>query len=120
MMASERYQVFSGESATTISNGLSFKAFLNRSSGHGEPALLASCYRRALEIAEAEALKSIAFPCISTGVYGYPLREAAEVAMQTVSAFTRRATSLEEIIFCCFSDRDLRVYEELLARRKAT
>ncbi len=91
-----------------------------RGGGHGEPALLASCYRRSLEIAEAQALKSIAFPCISTGVYGYPLREAAEVAVRTVNELTGRATSLEEVIFCCFSDRDLRIYEELLGRRKVT
>jgi O-acetyl-ADP-ribose deacetylase (regulator of RNase III) len=83
----------------------------------GEPALLASCYRRSLEIAEARGLKSIAFPCISTGIYGYPPEDAARVAIRTVQEFTRSAASLEQVIFGCFFDEDLRMYESLLARR---
>ena len=81
-----------------------------RGGDHGEPELLASCYRRSLQLAEANGVRSIAFPSISTGVYGYPIGLAAEVTVATV-----RANALvEEIIFCCFSAADLQVYEKLL------
>lgn len=83
-----------------------------------EPQLLASCYRRSLDLAVSRGLKSIAFPAISTGVYGYPLKEAAEIATREVRDFVRNATTLEEVIFCCFSDRDLQVYEAILAHKK--
>ena len=82
----------------------------------GEPELLASCYRRALEIAEQHRLVSIAFPSISTGVYGYPIEPAAEIAVGTVRQFGDHPTTLREAIFCCFSARDLAVYERILAR----
>lgn len=85
-----------------------------RGGGAGEAELLASCYRRALDIAEAEAMASIAFPSISAGVYGYPIEQAAQVALATVSACTREANSLREVIFCCFSAGDLAVYQRLL------
>ena len=81
----------------------------------GELELLASCYRRSLEIAKENHLRSIAFPSISTGVYGYPFEEAAAVAVRTVKEFLQEApSSFEEIVFCCFSARDLGVYERLL------
>lgn len=79
-----------------------------------EPALLASCYRRSLEIAETEQLPTIAFPSISTGVYGYPVKQAARVAVATVREFGESAAKVREAIFCCFSAADLAVYEELL------
>jgi O-acetyl-ADP-ribose deacetylase (regulator of RNase III) len=79
-----------------------------------EPALLASCYRRSLEIAEAAKLATIAFPSISTGVYGYPVRQAARIAVAAAREFGERAMKVREIIFCCFSAADLAVYEELL------
>lgn len=80
----------------------------------GEPALLASCYLRCLEIAAAKGFKSLAFPSISTGVYGYPVALAAPLAVRTVRDFIAGATSLREIIFCCFSSADLEVYGKLL------
>ena len=82
--------------------------------GHrAEADLLASCYRRALEIAAAKELASIAFPCISTGVYGYPLAPAAEIAVATVRHYADPGL---EVLFCCFSGEALAVYERLLAR----
>jgi O-acetyl-ADP-ribose deacetylase (regulator of RNase III) len=81
-----------------------------------EPKLLASCYRRSLEIATREGLRSVAFPCISTGIYGYPIERAASVAVHTVKDFTIGLQALEEITFCCFSAEDLDHYQRILAR----
>ena len=83
-----------------------------RGGGHGEAQRLASCYRRALELAAGCGVKSIAFPAISTGVYGYPKEDAARIAVDTVRAAAR--APLERIVFCCFSAEDLRRYERLL------
>ncbi len=81
----------------------------------GEETLLANCYRNSLQIATEKNLTSIAFPAISTGVYNYPLRQATEVAVRTAREFIVGPTSLTEIIFCCFSLRDLQTYETVLA-----
>jgi len=80
----------------------------------GEPDLLASCYRNSLKLAADNHLKSIAFPCISTGVYGYPFDLAAKVAVTTVRVFIQTPSSLEQIIFCCFSPSDLKIYQTIL------
>jgi O-acetyl-ADP-ribose deacetylase (regulator of RNase III) len=82
----------------------------------GEPDLLASCYRRALEIADGQRLSSIAFPAISTGIYGYPIEAATRTAVETTHAFVLNhpQSSLNEIIFCCFSENDLRIYRQAL------
>jgi O-acetyl-ADP-ribose deacetylase len=85
-----------------------------RGGNHGEAELLASCYRRSLEIATDHDLTSISFPAISTGVYRYPPEEAAQIAVATARNFIERSTSLREIIFCCFSDRDYAIYAKLL------
>jgi O-acetyl-ADP-ribose deacetylase (regulator of RNase III) len=84
-----------------------------RGGTHGEPELLASCYRRAIDIAAARHLTTIAFPSISTGVYGYPIEQAAPLAVSTVRAHAG-GTSIREVIFCCFSASDLAVYERTL------
>lgn len=82
----------------------------------GEPELLASCYRRSIELAVAHDVASIAFPGISTGVYGYPVEAAARVAVATVREALAGATALRELVFCCFSDADLQVYRRLLGQ----
>jgi O-acetyl-ADP-ribose deacetylase len=83
--------------------------------GAGEGELLASCYRRCLEIAREKALRSIAFPSISTGVYGYPIEKAALVAVSAVREFLEASGASIEVTFCCFSERDLEVHERCLA-----
>jgi len=79
-----------------------------------EPVLLRNCYWNSLEIAGQKGFKSIAFPCISTGVYGYPAEEAAALAVKTVREFLSETKSDMEVTFCCFSRRDLEIYQELL------
>lgn len=80
----------------------------------GEAELLASCYRRSLELAAERGVRTIAFPCISTGVYGYPPDEAARVAVDTVRKTLATLQGLEQVVFCCFSDEDLARYVVLL------
>ena len=80
-----------------------------------EPGRLASAYRSSLRLADQHDLRTIAFPSISTGTYGYPIDRAARVALQTVAGHLRGETGLEEVTFVLFSDRDLRVYEAALA-----
>jgi len=86
-----------------------------RGGTHGEPELLASCYFQSLKIATERGARSIAFPCISTGIYGYPKALAAEMALSSVRKAVLEAQSVQEVVFCCFSADDLAVYEALLA-----
>lgn len=83
-----------------------------RGGGAGERETLAACYRRSLELAMEAGCSSIAFPSISTGVYGYPKQEAARVAVETVRGVA--AEPLAEVLFCCFSGIDLAIYRRLL------
>jgi O-acetyl-ADP-ribose deacetylase len=80
----------------------------------GEPELLASCYRRSIEVAAANGIRTIAFPSISTGVFGYPIEPAARVAVTAVRAAVREFPAIQEIVFCCFSASDRAVYDRHL------
>jgi len=83
-----------------------------RDGQRGEPEKLANCYRNSLALAAENGCKSVAFPCISTGVYGYPIEDAAKIAVREAKAFL--AAHDIEIVFCCFSERDAKIYETLL------
>jgi len=82
----------------------------------GEEDLLRSCYRGCLELEVAHKLRSIAFPCISTGIFGYPKERACAVAVSTVAEWLRNHDLPAEVFLCCFGDDDLRLYEVELAR----
>jgi O-acetyl-ADP-ribose deacetylase (regulator of RNase III) len=90
-----------------------------RNGTSGEPALLASCYRQSMAIAAAQGVRSIAFPSISTGIYGYPIELAAAVAVRTVREVLQAETPIEDVVFCCFSAADLAVYEAALGAGSA-
>ncbi|WP_009962264.1 O-acetyl-ADP-ribose deacetylase [Verrucomicrobium spinosum] len=90
-----------------------------RGGQEGEPELLASCYRLSLRLASSNGVRTIAFPCISTGIYGYPVELAAEIALHIAREESTRDTGIEEILFCCFSARDLKVYTRLLETSKS-
>lgn len=79
--------------------------------GKNEPELLARCYRNSLALAGKHGLKSIAFPAISTGIYGYPKEQAAEIAVREVKA---HAGSLDHVIFCCFDKATADLYRSLI------
>ena len=81
----------------------------------GEPETLAACYRRCLEVATTHDLRTIAFPGISTGIYGYPIELAAAVAVESMCRFLDKPSDMEEIAFCCFSNGDLGVYQKMLS-----
>lgn len=80
----------------------------------GESRLLESCYRRAIQIAIEAGVKSLAFPSISTGIYGYPIELASVVAISTVRAALSESKTIREVSFCCFSATDLAVYRRAL------
>jgi O-acetyl-ADP-ribose deacetylase (regulator of RNase III) len=81
--------------------------------GANEPELLARCYRNSLALAEKNGLESIAFPAISTGIYGYPKEPATEIAVREVKA---HAGALERVIFCCFDKATADLYRAVIAR----
>jgi len=80
----------------------------------GEESQLASCYRKSLELAEKHSLQSIAFPAISTGIYGYPSDEAARIAVRTVADFLSNRSSPIQVTFCCYSKANIDLYNTTL------
>lgn len=87
--------------------------------GRGEAELLASCYRRSLELAADNGLATLAFPSISTGAYGYPIEQAARIAVSTVRAAVEQRPGIREVVFCCHSPRDWQIYQALLDAQAA-
>jgi O-acetyl-ADP-ribose deacetylase (regulator of RNase III) len=88
-----------------------------RGGDHGEDELLASCYRNSLTLAEERELRSIAFPAISTGIYGFPLARATAIAIREARTLAARGPSLETIIFVCFDNRTTRTYEAAISEQ---
>ena len=86
--------------------------------GSGEADLLADAYRNYLILAVAKKLKTVAFPSISTGAYGYPIHDASRVALRTVKEFLAKDDVLDEVVFTLFSDRDLTIYTEAMSEIK--
>ncbi len=112
-----------GEAVITTGGNLKAKYVIHtvgpiyRDGKHNEAELLSNAYRKSLELAESKGTKSIAFPSISTGAYGFPINEASEIALRTVIEFIKAAaTPLQVIRFVLFSDKDLAVYEESLKK----
>lgn len=84
--------------------------------GHDEDRLLASCYANSLKLAEENGIRTIAFPNISTGVYGFPKDRAAEIAIKTVRNFLQENTTIEKVIFVTFGDENYNLYERLMEK----
>jgi O-acetyl-ADP-ribose deacetylase (regulator of RNase III) len=82
-----------------------------RDGNHGEPEQLAGCYRNSLELAVAHELKTIAFPAISCGIYGYPIPDAAKIAVDAVTSFLTGDQTLEQIIFACFGSEVFNAFQ---------
>ncbi|HYH42905.1 MAG TPA: O-acetyl-ADP-ribose deacetylase [Burkholderiales bacterium] len=82
----------------------------------GEPALLASCYRSSIDLAAQHGLRTLAFPAISCGVYGYPLEEAVEIAVSACREGVKRHEAIEKITFACFDQKMLQLYEQVLGK----
>jgi len=85
-----------------------------RDGTHGEPALLASCYSASLALAVANGVRSIAFPAISCGIYGYPIPDAARIAVRTVAEFLAGDQSVERVVLACFGNEVLEAYQAAL------
>jgi len=85
-----------------------------RGGNKGEPELLASCYRTSLQLALDHGLKTIAFPAISCGVYGYPIEQAGRIALQTTAEFLAKHPQIKQVRFVLFSQADHDVYEQIL------
>ena len=81
----------------------------------GEDALLAGCYRRALEVAASKGVRTIAFPAISTGIYGLPVGRAAHIAVSTVAAVVEEFPLMERVVFACFGEASVHAHRAALA-----
>lgn len=111
-----------GEAKLTLGFNLPAKHIIHTvgpvwNNGLGNPeAQLESCYRKTMKIAAEQNIKTIAFPCISTGIYKFPNQLAAEIAVSTILEFKNVANAPTDIIFCCFLSDDVAIYEDVLAK----
>jgi O-acetyl-ADP-ribose deacetylase (regulator of RNase III) len=111
-----------GKAAITTSGSLPTRFVIHavgpvwKGGAHREAEFLASAYRSSLRLADIHGVRSIAFPSISTGIYGYPIAEAARVALSTVRDYLLPDTAIEDVTFVLFTDADLGVYEMALAQ----
>jgi len=109
-----------GEARTTKGYNLKARFVIHtvgpvwRGGKHNEDLLLASCYRNSLIEAENHKCTSVAFPNISTGVYGYPKQAAAEIAIKEVMSFLKSNNSIGKVIFCCFDNENFLIYNKIL------
>ncbi|MER2064062.1 MAG: macro domain-containing protein, partial [Alkalibacterium sp.] len=87
-----------------------------RDGKHGEANKLRDCYKNSLEVAKEKGIKTLAFPAISTGIYGYPLEEASEIATQTVIEETKDDPSIEKVIFVAFDDKTENLLKKALEK----
>ena len=88
-----------------------------RGGQYGEPALLADCYRNSLALALQHNVRTIAFPAISCGVYGYPVEDAAHIALHEVSTFLATHEQIHKVLLCCFSESVLNIYQQVYQRK---
>jgi O-acetyl-ADP-ribose deacetylase (regulator of RNase III) len=86
-----------------------------RGGGGGEDELLRACYKNSLQLAEKNGVRTIAFPSISTGAYGFPIERAAQIAVSAVNQHLQKTESMEKVVFVCFSPSDYEVYRKTLA-----
>ena len=109
-----------GQAKVTAGFGLNAKFVIHtvgpvwQGGQQGEAEMLESCYRQCIELAEQHNISSIAFPAISTGVFGYPKQAATEIAVATVSEAVVGTATIGEVVFCCFSPSDLKQYRAVL------
>jgi O-acetyl-ADP-ribose deacetylase (regulator of RNase III) len=108
-----------GKAAITSAGNLKAKRVIHtvgpvwRGGNRGEPELLAQVYQNSLRIAVSNGLKTVSFPSISTGAYGYPIRDASRIALKAVKNFLEKENKLDEVVFVLFSEHDLKVYVDL-------
>lgn len=111
-----------GQAVITTAGNLKAKYVIHtvgpvyRGGSHGEKELLASCYRESLKLASARGIKSLAFPSISTGIYGYPLQEAARVALATVSEYLQEHPEINRVRFVLFGPQAYEIYMEAIKK----
>ena len=109
-----------GEAVTTSAGHLNAKKVIHtvgpvwNGGNHNEETLLSNAYRNSLAQAVKHDLRSVAFPGISTGIYGYPKQKAAETAIQTVKDFLKVNNKIDKVIFVCFDEESYKIYRELL------
>jgi O-acetyl-ADP-ribose deacetylase len=91
-----------------------------RDGAHGEPELLAGCYSESLWLAVSNGVRSIAFPAISCGIYGYPIPDAARIAVRTVAGFLAKDASIKQVVFACFGQDVRSAYQAALIQERPT